>query len=123
MEPGTAIIGGKQTWSMLDGGMAFRPETETQKALSSEIGLMRYEAICHFLIDGDYKADHQNDFAGAYLEYANAWSMLVTAKARQLSGLGLLNTIADFAARSGDSKLIAEANELVVAFREETEEQ
>ncbi|MFA5965744.1 MAG: hypothetical protein WC804_17140 [Sphingomonas sp.] len=103
--------------------MTFRPETEIQKAISSEIGLMRYEAICHFLIEGDYKADHQNDFAGAYSEYANAWSMLVTAKARQLSGSGLLNAIADFAARSGDNILIAEATELMIAFREETERQ
>ncbi|MDB5712452.1 MAG: hypothetical protein JWL96_4522 [Sphingomonas bacterium] len=100
--------------------MTFRATTDTQIRISSEIGAARYEAICHFLIDGDYQADHHDDVAGAFHDYANAWSMLVTAKARQLAGLDILEGIDDFANQAGDPKLIEQAGMLIAEYRRET---
>ena len=97
----------------------FAPANQTQAIITAEIGSVRYEAICHFLIDGDYKADHLEDYAGAFADYAKAWSMLVTAEARRQSGPGILQAMEEFAARSGEPNLVEEANRLFAAYRQE----
>ena len=103
--------------------MAFTPENDVQASIAAEIGLTRYEAVCHFLIDGNYKADHEEDFAAAFAEYVNAWSMLVTTKARRLGGIEILEAISLFAARSGQPELVEEADRLVASYQLEVKPQ
>lgn len=88
--------------------------------MAAEIGIMRYEAVGHFLTDGDYKADNEGDFEGAFADYAQAWSLLVTAQARAWAGPEILEAIAEFADRSGSKDLKAKAELLRQAYREET---
>lgn len=100
--------------------MSFAPKSETQRQMAAEIGIMRYEAVGHFLTDGDYKADNEGDFEGAFADYAQAWSLLVTAQARAWAGPEILEAIAEFADRSGSKDLKAKAELLRQAYREET---
>ena len=80
---------------------------------------MRFDAVGHFLGDGDYKADHEGDFAGAFADYLEAWSLLVTPTARWLAGSDILDAIAEFAAKSGIADLQEEAAALVAAHEQE----
>jgi len=99
--------------------MSFAPKSETQRQMVAEIGIMRYEAVGHFLVDGDYKADHEGDFEGAFADYTHAWSLLSTAQARALAGPDILEAIAEFADRSGREDLKANAELMMQAYREE----
>ncbi|WP_140850267.1 hypothetical protein [Sphingomonas glacialis] len=96
-------------------------KTEAQGKIVTEIGSENYQAVCHFVIEGDYKADHQRDFEGAFAEYEKAWALLETAETRQLLGSDLLDAMLDFAARSGDQELIRRADRLNIVFQQEAQ--
>lgn len=93
--------------------------SELQTLLVAEIGQMRFEAIRHFLSDGDYKAFNESDFAGAFADYMEAWSLLGTRVARSLGGSDIVKGISEFAASSGDPELQTKAAALASADYEE----
>lgn len=80
---------------------------------------MRFEAIGHFIGDGDFKANNEGDYAGAFADYMEAWSLLATVTARSLAGPDILKGISEIAVNSGDPALQEEAAALVASHHEE----
>jgi hypothetical protein len=83
------------------------PESDRLR-LREELGLQRFEAIGHFLTDGDYLGFNCSDFRGAIAEYEKAWQLLSTPWQRETGGADILEGIADFALRSEDPGLAQE---------------
>ena len=76
--------------------------------LKSELGFQRWEAIGHFLTDGDYLGFNEGDYWGAIAEYENAWDLLWTPLQKRMLGAEMLLGIADFALRSESPELAGE---------------
>ena len=77
--------------------------------LREELGFQRWEAIRHFLTEGDYLGLNQGDHRGAIAEYEKAWELLSTPWQRETGGADILEGIADIACRSDDADLAREA--------------
>jgi hypothetical protein len=88
--------------------MAETLSDEDGSRLRTELGFQQWEAIGHFLIDGDYLGFNEADYRGAIAEYEKAWELLRTPWQQQVGGADILNGIADFALRSEDPDLAAE---------------
>jgi hypothetical protein len=88
--------------------MAGPTDEEDRIRLRAELGFQRWEAIGHFLTDGDYLGLNQSDYRGAIAEYEKAWELLSTQWQQQTGGVDILEGIADFALRSEDPGLAAE---------------
>lgn len=78
----------------------------------TELGSQRWEAIGHFLTDGDYLGFHLSNYRGAIAEYEKAWELLDTPW-QQRTGADILDGIADFALRSGEIELARETLEIL----------
>ena len=76
--------------------------------MRTELGFSKWEAIGHFLGDGDYLGFNQSDSRGAIEAYEEAWNLLSTPWQQQTGGADILVGIADFALRSKDPDLAAE---------------
>ena len=76
--------------------------------LRTELGFERFEAIGHFLTEGDYLGFNCGDFRGAIDEYEKAWQVLTSPWQREAGGADILEVIADAALRSGDAELAQE---------------
>ena len=88
--------------------MARTSSDSDQLRLRKELGFLQWEAIGHFLIDGDYLGLNLEDFRGAIAEYEKAWELLHSPWQRQAGGAEILKGIADFALRSEDVVLAGE---------------
>lgn len=69
---------------------------------------MGWQAIDHWLGDGDYYGFNLSRYREAIAEYEKAWGLLVTPWQRKTMGTFILEGIADFALRSGDPELVGE---------------
>lgn len=81
---------------------------EDRSRMKSELGFQKWEAMGHFLSDGDFLGLNQSDYPGAIAEYEKAWSLLSTPWQQQTGGADILEEIADFALQSGDPDLASE---------------
>lgn len=88
--------------------------------LRKELGFSRWEAISHFLIDGDYLGFNQSNYLGAIAEYEKAWALLATPWQRQVGGIAILTGIADFALQSEDKELASQKLDDLLTWAEET---
>lgn len=76
--------------------------------LREEMGFQKWEAVGHFLTEGDYRGFNQGDYRSAIEEYEKAWQLLDTRWQQVTGGADILLGIADFAHRSEDSELAEE---------------
>jgi len=81
---------------------------EDRSRMRAELGFQKWEAIGHFLSDGDYLGFNLSDYRGAIAEYEKAWALLSTPWQKETGGPEVLEGIADFAVRSEDPELAAE---------------
>jgi hypothetical protein len=81
--------------------------------MREELGPERWEAIGHFLSDGDYLAFNLRDYRGAVASYQHAWDILDNEWQQRTGGIDILKGIADFSLRSEDPELAAETLELL----------
>ena len=81
---------------------------EDRSRMRTELGFQKWEAMGHFLCDGDYLGFNQSDHRGAIAEYEKAWELLSTPWQQQTGGADILEGIADFALLSDDPDLAAE---------------
>lgn len=58
--------------------------------LREELGPQQFEAIQHWLSDGDYLGLNCGDYRGAIEEYEKAWQLLATPWQRQTGGADIL---------------------------------
>jgi hypothetical protein len=79
-----------------------------QTRMREELGFQRWEAVGHFLTDGDYLGFNLGDYRGAIAEYEKAWQVLFTSWQQETGGADILLGIADFALRSEDKGLAEE---------------
>lgn len=93
---------------------------EVGARLRSELGLQRWEAIGHYLSDGDFLGLNLRDYQGAIKEYQNAWNLLSTPWQRQVCGADILAGIAEFALQSRDPKLASEILGTLLCYAEST---
>lgn len=99
--------------------MAVTLSDEDRARLKAELGFQVWEAIGHFLSDGDYLGFNEADYRGAIAEYEKAWQLLRTPWQRQTGGADILEGIADFALNSSDPNL---AKEILSSLRARAEE-
>ena len=76
--------------------------------LREELGFLRWQAIGHFVSDGDYLGLIEGDYRGAIAEYEKAWELLSTPWQLRTGGADLLEGIAEFALQSEDPELADE---------------
>lgn len=87
--------------------MAEPSSDEDRSRLRAELGSQKWDAMGHFLTDGDYLGLNQSDYRGAIAEYEKAWALLGSRWQQQTGGADILEGIADFALRSEDPDLAA----------------
>ena len=73
--------------------------------MREDLGPEKWEALGHFLSEGDYLGLNRSDYRGAIAQYEKAWELLGTRRLQQIWGADILGGIADFASRSGDPDL------------------
>lgn len=81
---------------------------EDRSRMRSELGFQKWEAMGHFLSDGDYLGFNQSNYRDAIGEYEKALLLLSTPWQQQTGGADILEGIADFALRSEDPSLASE---------------
>ena len=81
---------------------------EDRTRMRAELGFEKWEAMGHFLSDGDYLGLHQSDYRAAIAEYEKVWELLSTPWQQETGGADILEGIADFAVRSKDPELAGE---------------
>ena len=63
---------------------------EDRIRMRAELGFQKWEAMGHFLSDGDYQGFNLGDYRGAIDEYEKAWSLLSTLWQQQKGGSDIL---------------------------------
>jgi hypothetical protein len=76
--------------------------------MRAELGFEKWEAVGHFLSDGDYLGFNCSDHRGAIAQYEKAWELLSTPWQQQEGGFEILEGIANFALLSNDTSFAAE---------------
>lgn len=94
--------------------MAAPVSNDNSDRLRTALNFERWEAISHFIGDGDFLAFHQSDYRGAIVEYEKAWDLLETPWQREEAGADILRGIADFAVRSEDPYLASDTLETLL---------
>lgn len=82
--------------------------------LRSELGREKWEAIGHFLIDGDYLGFNEGNFQGAIEKYEEAWKLLSTPWQQRVGGSDILRGMVDFALQARDPSLASKVHQCVV---------
>ena len=88
--------------------MAVPWSDEDRTRMRAELGFEKFEAMGHFLSEGDYLGFHRSDYRGAIAEYEKVWELLSTPWQQETGGADILEGIADFAVRSKDPELAGE---------------
>ena len=81
---------------------------EDRSRMRAELGFQKWEAMGHFLIEGDYLCFNRYDYRSAMGVYEKAWELLSTPWQQKTGGPDILEAIADSVLRSKDPELAAE---------------